>query len=105
MLKLETKLIEGAKPKPESLQKIKDEMQLPEGKAINLMVFVVNYDNKRYYCCWSGGEIRNGKPYLTPIGQAAMEALLELPFGRNETIIIQELKLGETPLKTKVKKH
>lgn len=104
MLKLESKLIEGTKPSAKALERIKEEMQLPDGISINLMVFEVNYDNKKYYCCWSGGEIRNGTLYLTPVGQAAMEALTELPIGNNNTLIIQELRLGETPLKAKVKK-
>lgn len=103
MPKLKSRLIVGTKPSAESLQRVKDMMKVPDNVSISLMVFEVTYNNKTYYCCWSGGEIRNGTPYLSALGQATMEALVALPMGSNDSLIIQELKLGQTPLKTKVK--
>ncbi|AZP69364.1 hypothetical protein EJJ20_00435 [Pseudomonas poae] len=40
---------------------------------------------------------------MTLVGQAAVEALSNLPQGRNDSLIFQELKLGSTPLRNKVK--
>jgi hypothetical protein len=77
-------------------------MGIPSEKSINLMVFEVEYDRKKYYCC-GPGEIRNGQPHMTLIGQAAVEALANRPLGNNDTLIFQELKLGPTPLRNKVK--
>lgn len=79
-------------------------MNIAQDVEMTFPVFEVNYDNKQYYCCWSGGEIRNGEPFFTPAGQAALEALLELSTGRNDKIHIQEIKLDEMPLKSKIKK-
>lgn len=100
---LKSKLIQGTKPEAETMKKIQEQMGVPPGVSINLMVFEVEYNRKKYYCCWSGGELKNGKAYLTLIGQAAMEALTNLPMGNHETLIFQELALGPTPLKNKVK--
>lgn len=100
---LRSKLIQGTKPEAETLTKIQEQMGVPPGVSINLMVFEVEYDRKKYYCCWSGGALKDGQPYLTLIGQAAMEALNNLPMGNQDTIILQELALGPTPLRDKVK--
>lgn len=98
-----TKLIEGTKPEADTLTAIQQTMGVPAGVSINLMVFEVTFKDKTIYCCWSGGEIIDGQPHLTLIGQAAMEALVNLPLGDNSTFIIQELKLGPTPLREKVR--
>lgn len=98
-----TKLIEGTKPEADTLRAIQQTMGVPEGVSINLMVFEVTFKDKTIYCCWSGGKIIGGQPRLTLIGQAAMEALANLPRGDNSTLIIQELKLGPTPLRDKVR--
>jgi hypothetical protein len=100
---LRSKLIQGTKPEAETLKKIQEHMGVPAGVSINLMVFEVEYDRKKYYCCWSGGALQDGQPHLTLIGQAAMEALANLPMGSNDTFVLQELALGSTPLRDKVK--
>lgn len=40
---------------------------------------------------------------MTLVGQTAVEALSNLPLGHNDSLIFQELKLGSTPLRNKVK--
>ncbi|VFR45768.1 hypothetical protein BER2_0180 [plant metagenome] len=67
------------------------------------MVFETVFKQKTVYCCWSGGAIVNGNPHLTLVGQAAMEALVNLPFGSDAEILFRELKLGHTPLRDKVR--
>ena len=67
------------------------------------MVFEVEYDRKKYYCCWAGGVIEGNASFFPLVGQAAFEALANLLLGRNDSCLIQELKLGPTPLRTKIK--
>ncbi|MFT8231310.1 hypothetical protein ACLNBI_07015 [Pseudomonas guariconensis] len=100
---IKTTLLGGAKPDASTLLKIQEEMGARPGQHMNFMVFEVDYDRKKYYCCWSGGELRNGQPHMTLIGQAAAESLANLPLGNNDVLIVQELKLGETPLRNKIK--
>lgn len=96
-------MLAGAKPDAATLLQVQEEMGTRPGQHLEFMVLEVDYDRKKYYCCWSGGEIKNGEPHMTLIGQAAIEALSNLPLGRNDALIIQELKLGETPLRNKIK--
>ena len=105
MPKLETRLIQGAKPSAETLEQIRREFQIADGAEMNFMVFEVCYDENKYYCCWSGGEVRGEgieNVHLTPVGAVAMEALARLPLGNNDKFLIQELQIGETPLRAKV---
>lgn len=104
MLKIETKLIEGATANQETEIELRKTMGIEPEVAINPMVFEVNYNNKKYYCCWSGGSLVNDKPAFTLLGQAALEGLINLPLGNNDVIKLQELKMGPTPLRSKIKK-
>ncbi|MDK2594371.1 hypothetical protein [Pseudoalteromonas obscura] len=104
MLKIETKLIEGAISNPDTEAELRKTMGIDIDVAINPMVFEVNYNNKKYYCCWSGGSIVNNEPAFTLLGQAALEGLINLPLGNNDSIKLQELKIGQTPLRSKIKK-
>lgn len=100
---IKTTLLAGAKPEAATLEKIQAQYGARPGQSLEFMVFEVDYDRKKYYCCWSGGEVKGGEPYLTLVGQAALEALSNLPLGRDDALIIQELKIGETPLRNKIK--
>ena len=102
-MSLESKLIQGCKPEPETLTEIQRVSSLPTDKSLNFMVFETSFKNKKVYCCWSGGELVDGQPSLTLVGKAALESLINLPFGNDDTLIIQELKLGTTPLREKVR--
>jgi hypothetical protein len=99
---IKSTLIIGAKPSDKTLLKAQKALGLAPDQAMEFMVFEVEYDHDTYYCCWSGGYMENGEPFMTPAGQAAFEALANLPFGQKR-LIIQELKLGETPLQDKIK--
>lgn len=67
------------------------------------MVFETSFKDKKIYTCWSGSLIENGEPKLTLIGLAALEALVNLPLGSNQQLVFQELKIGPTPLREKVR--
>ncbi|MGX5833761.1 hypothetical protein ACWIJ6_06345 [Aeromonas piscicola] len=67
-------------------------------------VFKTFVDKKIIYCCWSSGYIENDKPKLTAIGSAALEALCGLTATDKKILILQEIKLGKTPVKSKVRK-
>lgn len=103
-LTLKTRIIDGTKPNPGTLEEVKATAGVPDGVAINLMVFEVKFDQKVWYCCWSGGKLVDGQPMFTPIGKAALEALCNLPLGDHNRLTFQELKLGATPLRSKIKK-
>jgi len=84
--------------------KLKNELGIPMDLKPRFTVFKTFIDKKIVYVAWSGGEIRDGNIFCTPIGQAALDVLSALPVGSNETLIVQELKVGPTPIKAKVKK-
>ncbi|GAB0084363.1 hypothetical protein I4I80_02730 [Pseudomonas syringae pv. tomato] len=100
---LKSTLITGSKPEASTLLRVQEQMGLKPGQSMQFMVYEVEFDRKKYYCCWSGGEIIGGETHLTLVGQAAMEALANLPLGNNDALIVQELKLGPTPLRNKIK--
>ncbi len=100
---ISTRFIQGSKPGPITLRRLMAEFGLPADVAVELMVFEVSYGGGKYYCCWSGGELRDGAPYLTLVGRAAMEALSNLPLGDSAILVMQELKLGPTPLRDKIR--
>jgi hypothetical protein len=102
-MSLTTKLILGSKPEPGTLLELQQKAGVPPDKSINLMVFETSFKDKKIYTCWSGGLIENGEPKLTLIGRAALEALVNLPIGNNELLVFQELKMGATPLREKVR--
>jgi hypothetical protein len=72
--------------------------------SVNFCVFEVTVDgDKVVYCCWSGGDITpDGEVLMSPIGEAAAEALANLPMGSNESLTICQLKIGPTPLQDKI---
>lgn len=76
---------------------------LKPGTRIAYMVMKVKFDNKTYYCCLSGGVIKEGEPKFTQIGMAAFETLMALPVGNDSDVFIQEIKIGSTSLEDKVK--
>lgn len=102
-MSLATKMIEGAKPNAGTLVELQEQMGLPRDRAISLMVFETSFKDKKVYTCWSGGCIADGEPKLTLVGRAALEALLNLPLGDSTKLVFQELKMGTTPLKDKVR--
>lgn len=104
LLKLETKIIEGARSNLDTENKLKELMGIDVDVQFNPMVFEVNYNNKKYYCCWSGGELVNKEPAFTLMGLGALEGLMNLSLGNSDTLVMQELKLGQTPLSSKIKK-
>ncbi|EJE8549586.1 hypothetical protein M5238_004359 [Vibrio vulnificus] len=104
MLKLESKFIKGSSPSASTLQQVRATMNLPKDSDIQFSVFEVNYQNKKYFCCWSGGALTNGEPQLTLTGLAALESLMNHKPELNGKIHFQELRLGQTPIKSKVKK-
>lgn len=102
-MSLTSTLILGTKPEPATLLELQEKGNIPAGTSINLMVFETSFKDKKIYTCWSGGVIENGEPKLTLIGRAALEALMNLPLGSNEQLVFQELKIGATPLRKKVR--
>lgn len=101
--RLVSRLILGATASPETLAEIRaHKPHLRAAEKINFSVFESTVDGKVVYCCWSGGYIKDNHPHLTDVGRGAIEALLSMPLGQNETIAFQELKLGPTPLREKV---
>lgn len=102
-MSLVTKLIEETKPEADTLLELQQKMGLPADTSISLMVFETSFKDKKVYTCWSGGAIQDGEPRLTLVGKAALEALVNLPLGSNDKLIFQELKMGLTPLREKVR--
>lgn len=63
----------------------------------------------RVLCCWSGGWMdKNREAFLSPVGRAAVDALMRLPacmddqLAETARLVIRELRVGPTPLQDKV---
>jgi len=102
-MSLSSKMIHGTKPEAGTLAEIQRTARLPTDKQINLMVFETKFKDKKVYCCLSGGAIVDGEPHLTLVGRGALEALSNLPMGDQTALIFQELKVGATPIRDKVR--
>jgi len=103
MSDFKSQLISGVTASQVTNQRFKKSIGLESRQAVAYMVLRVKLDGKTYYCCWSGGSVENGDVKLTEVGRAALETLSALPVGKDDTLVMQELKLGVTPLQQKVK--
>jgi len=103
MTQFESKLITGVTASEVTNRRLGKEVSLEARQQIQYMVLKTKLDGKTYYCCWSGGELVEGDVRLTEVGRAALETLANLPVGGNQTLVMQQLKLGPTPLQDKVK--
>lgn len=101
MQKIDMKLIMGSKPSEETMQEIIEAYGSSKGSAMSFMVFELSYKGKTIYASWSGGEMTAEGPALTLVGKAALESLMNLPFGSGDLHIL-EMRLGKTPLLEKV---
>ena len=99
---IKSKLIPGALPSEETKAELLKAINAPADANIQLMVLEVDYDRKKLYVCLSGGDVIDGEPSFTLTGKAAFEALCNVQT-INETLTIQHVVIGETPLKNKVK--
>ena|SRR5690625_3498054 len=102
-MSLSSKLIHGTKPEASTIAELQQVMGLPPDRKIALMVFETSFKDKKIYCCLSGGDIEGGEPHLTLVGKAALEALVNLPMGDDTSLIFQELKVGPTPIRDKMR--
>lgn len=102
MTDINAKLIIGSDPDAETLAEFKKHMNPDPDALLGFSVFELEYKGRIFYCCWSGGKMTPEGPMLTLIGQAALESLRNLPMGDNSVLIIQEMRLGVTPLKDKI---
>lgn len=84
---------------------LKKTNNLPMEAKLRYMVFKTFIDDKPVFCCLSGGKMINGEPHLTPVGEAALHALCNITSASKDLIIFQEVTIGKTPLKMKIKKH
>jgi len=103
---IRSKLITGISASDSTNQQVafENNKKLQPGQKINYTVLVTTLDKKQYYCCLAGGVMEDSGVKLTRVGKAAVEVLMALPVGDSERLVMQELKLGPTPLKKKVKK-
>ncbi|MDX7992935.1 hypothetical protein [Xenorhabdus littoralis] len=99
---IKSKLMPSAQPSEETKAELLKQINAPAGTNIQLMVLEVDYDRKKLYVCLSGGNIVDGEPHFTVTGKAAFEALCNVQT-INEKLTIQQIVIGETPLKNKVK--
>ncbi|WP_449508436.1 hypothetical protein [Enterobacter ludwigii] len=99
---IKSRMIQGVQANPETIAEIQQQMGLSPDSTISFVALEVEFDRKTFYCALSGGTLDNGEPALTLIGRAALEVIVNYP-SPNDTLIFQQVKLGETPLKTKVK--
>jgi hypothetical protein len=102
MQKIDMKLIIGSKPNVDTMEQIIAAYGHDKGAAMSFTVFELNYKGKTIYVSWSGGEMTPEGPALTLIGKAALESMLNLPFGNDGDLIVLEMRLGPTPLLTKI---
>jgi hypothetical protein len=104
-----SKMILGVRCTPHSEAKLRAAMPNILAKTeINLSIFEVHIDKQVRYCCWSGGTLRDdvgqlAEPRMTVTGQAAAEALMNLPFADPQgAVVMKELLIGKTTIREKV---
>lgn len=97
-------LLENVESSLENDLEIRKLNKLPMDVKLRFLVLKTFIDDKPIYCCLAGGQMVNGEPHLTPLGEAALAALCNIPSSNKRVLIFQEVKLGQTPLKIKVKK-
>jgi hypothetical protein len=102
MSDINAKLIIGSTISIETELEIKESFPTEPGQAMGFFVFEIEYKGRIFYCSWSGGELRPEGIAMTLVGRAAYESLKNLPMGNNGAIVVQEMKLGKTPLKDKI---
>jgi hypothetical protein len=102
MSDINAKLIIGSKASDETEQEIRKFHPTEPDQAMGFSVFEIEHKGRIFYCCWSGGKMTAEGPMFTLIGLAAFEQLQNLPMGNNGRLVIQEMKLGKTPLKEKI---
>ncbi len=100
---IQSKMITGVSASEITNRRITSDIGLQPGQKVTYTVMKVKLDHKTYYCCLSGGKFENGEALLTEIGRAALETLLALPVGIDTSVVMQEVKIGSTPLSQKVK--
>jgi hypothetical protein len=103
MSTLKSRYITGVEPQYDTLIKLREKHGIPVNVTINLRIFEVKYERKKYYCCWSRGVMKDGEPHLTLVGHAAAEALLKLPLGNSNTLHFIEIFFDSMPLRDQVK--
>jgi len=99
-------MVIGPLPEEDTLREIRAALGAVEGDGLCFMLFESTIGDKTVYCCASGGELVNGQPQFTLIGMGALEALVNIPHrGKGtEMVFFQELKIGPTPIKEKIKR-
>lgn len=102
MSDINAKLIIGSKISMETELEIKECFPTEPGQAMGFSVFEIEYKGRIFYCSWSGGQLAPQGLMMTLIGRAAYEQLKNLPMGNSGPIVVQEMKLGKTPLKDKI---
>lgn len=98
-------LIDNIEASLQSDYEIKKDGGLPMDSKPRYLVLKTYLGSKFVYCCLSGGVLVEGEVKLTQVGKAALEALCNITSSSKEVILFQEVKLGPTPLKVKVKKY
>jgi len=83
---IESKLISDVVKNEVRNQKFRNDLGLNYGQSISYMVMETKIDGATYYCCWSGGVLEGENVKLTEIGRAALETLMALPVGSDNSI-------------------
>jgi hypothetical protein len=109
---VETKIIIGARCEPEldALARANHHRVVSADQELVYSVFEASVDGRPVLCCWAGGEVSEDDVRLTPVGAAALDAMMRLPAcmdapGVGESVlVVREVLVGPTPLADKVEK-
>lgn len=97
-----SRIISSATPSQGTLDRVRTLVHVPANKNLTFMVFETTLDDKTVYACLAGGRVQKGQIHLTPIGMAALEALMSVPAGNDDDLIFHEIRLDKTPLNEKI---
>ena len=115
-VQLQSKIILGTHPSPDTVKALRKEIGKKTRRKgisdITMCVFEVTIGTMVRYCCWAGGRLiadpdnasNPPVPSLTLPGQAAVEAMLNMPFiaPTSAQVVFAELRVGKTPLQEKI---
>lgn len=83
---IQSELVVPSTASPESNAEVLHLLGVEEDVAPQYMVFRTQYEDKTFWCCWSGGVIEGEHVSLTPVGVAALEALSRIEAPTREGI-------------------
>lgn len=88
-------LVTNVTANPETNVAVLEMLEMDPSQNVQYHVYEVAYNDKKIYCCLSGGVIENNEIQFTPVGLGAFEAMTNIPAENEFEYYADELNLNE----------